>query len=408
MRFTVRLKITVLFAVLFTVLAAVLVATAYSFMAAKTTPAAEAEARAQVFRDALTEAGVTVPDIPPRIPHEGQGQGQGDLFVVGGPNDEIAIAIHDVQEQARQNVLHDLLRISILAFAFVALIAIPLSWWLAGRVLRPIDEVVGEANALSASSLHRRLPADGPDDEFRRLKTAFNGMLDRLESAFDARQRFAADASHELRTPLAVLGAMADNTLERGRVRGYTRDFAQEVRAQVNRSESLVNSLLTLARADDVDYLHERVDLADLAAASVSAIADRAARAGIEIELDLADAPIDGDPVLLGRLVDNALDNAVKYNVDTDGRIACATGVRNGFATVTVSNTGPKVARSDVPRLFERFERGEARSERDGHGLGLPIIRRVAEAHGGSAEATPRKGGGLEVTVRIPAAESPS
>lgn len=405
MRLTVRLKITVLFAVLFAVLAAVLVATAYSFMAAKTTPAAEAEARAQAFRDALQEAGVSVPDLPQQ-PGPGQKQGQGgpDLFVVGGPNDEIAVAIHDVQEQARQNVLHDLLRISILAAVVVAVIAIPVSWWLAGRVLAPIDEVVGEANALSASSLSRRLPADGPDDEFRRLKTAFNGMLDRLESAFEARQRFAADASHELRTPLAVLGAMADNTLEQRRVPPGTRAFASEVRTQVDRSESLVNSLLTLARADDVGYGRERVDLADVVASAVSAVADDAARAGIEVDLDLSDAPVDGDPVLLGRMVANALDNAVKYNLDAGGRIACATGVSEGHAAVKVANTGTRIPRSSIPRLFERFERGESRSERDGHGLGLPIIRRVAEAHGGSVDAAPRKGGGLEIAIRIPVA----
>ncbi len=404
MRLTVRLKITVMFAVLFTVLAAVLVATAYSFMAAKTTPAAEAEARVQAFRDALQEAGITVPDLPPRASEQKPNQGGPDVVVVGGPNDVIAVEIHDVQEQARQNVLHDLLRVSILAFVVVAVVALPLSWWLAGRVLRPIDEVVGEANALSASSLSRRLPAEGPDDEFRRLTTAFNGMLDRLESAFEARQRFAADASHELRTPLAVLGAMADNALEQGRIPGKTRAFAEEVRTQVNRSESLVNSLLTLARADDVGYGRERVDLADVVASAVSAVADDASRAGIEVELDLADAPVDGDPVLLGRMVANALDNAVKFNLEHDGRIVCATGVRRSMATVTVANTGGTIARATIPRLFERFERGEVRSERDGHGLGLPIIRRVAEAHGGTVDAAPRKGGGLELSIRIPLA----
>ena len=405
MRLTVRLKITVLFAVLFTVLAAVLVATAYSFMAAKTTPAAEAQARAQAFRDALEKAGVTVPELPPRKPGSSDHGGPA-IFVVGGPDDQITVAIHDVQEQARQNVLHDLLWVSVLAFALVAIIAIPLSWWLAGRVLRPVDEVVREASTLSASSLSRRLPDDGPDDEFRRLKTAFNGMLDRLESAFEARQRFAADASHELRTPLAVLGAMADNTLEGGRVPPKARALAEEVRVQVGRSESLVTSLLTLARADDVEYSHERVDLADVAASAVSAVADAASHAGISVELDLADAPVEGDPVLLGRLVSNALDNAVKYNLDHDGRVTCSTGVRGDRAVLVVANTGPKVRGADIPRLFERFERGGVRTERDGHGLGLPIIRRVTEAHGGTVDATPRKGGGLELVVSLPLARS--
>ncbi len=404
MNLTVRLKITALFAILFTLLAAVLVGTAYSFMAAKTTPEAEAQARSAAFREALTEAGVALPDRPQ---HELGANPDGPGVMIGGPGDQVEIAIRDVEEQARQKVLQELLRVSIFAFLMVAVIAIPLSWWLAGRVLRPINDVVEEASTLSATSLSRRLPAEGPDDEFRRLKTAFNGMLDRLESAFEARQRFAADASHELRTPLAVLGAMADNVLDKhGRAPRAARELAEEVREQVDRSESLVDSLLTLARADDVRSTRERVDLADIVAEAVSAIADDAAHRGISVRLDLSDAPVDGDRILLGRMAHNALENAVKYNVPEKGVIECSTRVDHGVVRFRVANTGPMLDAEQVPRLFERFERGEARSERSGHGLGLPIIRRVAEAHGGSVSALPQSGGGLVVTVMIPGSSS--
>jgi signal transduction histidine kinase len=284
------------------------------------------------------------------------------------------------------------------------LIAIPVAWWLAGRVLRPIDDVTTEASTLSATSLSRRLPNDGPNDEFRRLKTAFNGMLDRLESAFESRQRFAADASHELRTPLAVLGAMADNVLDDHPADPRTRQFANEVRTQVNRSESLVESLLTLARADSVGQSRESVDLADVTAAAVSAVAEDAAHAGVSITLDLKDALVLGDPILLGRLIENAVDNAIKYNVTRDGWISVSTTIKGGDAILEVANSG-KVLRADrVPQLFERFERGDVRSERDGHGLGMPIIRRVAQAHGGTATASPRRGGGMKLRVTIPVA----
>jgi signal transduction histidine kinase len=398
---TVRLKITALFAILFTVLAAVLVATAYSFMAARTTPEAEAQARSQAFRSALADAGVALPEQPQQFPGVGHGGEPG--IVVLGPGAQVEIAIRGVEEQARQNALHDLLRVSILAFLIVAAISVGLSWWLAGRVLRPINEVVWEASTLSATSLSRRLPVDGPDDEFRRLKTAFNGMLDRLESAFEARQRFAADASHELRTPLAVLGAMADNVLDGGtRTPQAAKDLAIEVREQVDRSESLVDSLLTLARADDVRNTRERVDLADVAAEAVSAVADSASQAGVAITLDLTDAPTTGDSVLLGRMAFNALENAVKYNLGSGGTVECATFLDGDNACMRVANTGPIVQADQIPRLFERFERGETRTERDGHGLGLPILRRVAEAHGGTATATTRPGGGLIVTVSVP------
>ncbi len=248
---------------------------------------------------------------------------------------------------------------------------------------------------MSATSLSRRLPTQGPDDEFRRLKTAFNGMLDRLESAFEARQRFAADASHELRTPLAVMGAMADNVLDGGgRAPRAARDLADEVREQVDRSESLVDSLLTLARADDVRKTRTRVDLADVAADAVSTIADAAAGDGGR------DRPRARRRARRGRLRSSSRGwsrtrstTPSKYNLAEGGTIECSTRSSTGeIACLRVANTGPAVAEKEIPRLFERFERGATRSEANGHGLGLPIIRRVAEAHGGSAGASPRPG----------------
>jgi signal transduction histidine kinase len=404
MKVTVRLKITVLFAVLFTVLAAVLVTTAYTFVSARTTPQAEFAAREVAFRDALTEAGVVLPpmDSGPEL----QPRPHGDGMVIVGPGDQVTIAFRDIEEQARQGVLDDLLQKSILAFIIVSVFAILLAWWLAGRVLRPLDDVVDEARVLSATSLSRRLPNDGPDDEFRRLKTAFNGMLDRLESAFESRQRFAADASHELRTPLAAMRAKAENALDGGRVSSDTRALALEVREQVIRSDSLVESLLTLARADDVQHTRDAVDLADVVASAASRLADDAARAGVALDLDLKDAPIMGDALLLERMAANALDNAIRYNLPSGGKVRCSTATDGDAAVLAISNDGPRVEAKQIPRLFERFARGETRTETGGHGLGLPIIQRVAEAHGGSVQASTRRGGGLSLEVRLPLAKA--
>jgi signal transduction histidine kinase len=404
MKVTVRLKITVLFAVLFSVLAAVLVTTAYTFVSARTTPQAEFAAREVAFRDALTEAGAVLPPMdsgPVWQPHP-----HGDGMVIVGPGDQVTVAFRDIEEQARQGVLDDLLQKSILAFIIVSVFAIPLAWWLAGRVLRPLDDVVDEARVLSATSLSRRLPNDGPDDEFRRLKTAFNGMLDRLESAFEARQRFAADASHELRTPLAVMRAKAENALDGGRVSPDARALALEVREQVIRSDSLVESLLTLARADDVGHTRDAVDLADIVASAASRLADDAARAGVALDLDLKDAPVVGDAILLERMAANALDNAIRYNLPSGGKVRCSTATDGDAAVLSISNDGPRVEAKQIPQLFERFARGETRTETGGHGLGLPIIKRVAEAHGGSVQASTRRGGGLSLEVRLPLAKA--
>ena len=191
-----------------------------------------------------------------------------------------------------------------------------------------------------------------PPDEFGRLKTAFNGMLARLESAFESRQRFASDASHELRTPLAVMQASADNVLGSARPSKQARDLAEEVQRQVSRSDSLMESLLTLSRADDVTNTRERVDLADVAARVVTEYEPRATAAGIRLELDVEDAPVSADPILMERLIANLVDNAIRYNVESDGWVTCAVRTVDGAAQVEVANSGPAVETVEVAELF--------------------------------------------------------
>ncbi|WP_062299144.1 sensor histidine kinase [Demequina maris] len=397
MRVTIRIKLTALFALLFVVLAGVLVTTAYLFVASATTPEAQQADRQRLLEEALEEQGVTLPAAPTPMPS-------------GRPDDAVGEVLDSIAAQVRQNVLDDLLQRSLLAFALSAVIAVALAWWLAGRVLRPVDEISEAANMLSERTLDRRLPEDGPDDEFGRLRRAFNGMLTRLETAFDARQRFAADASHELRTPLAVLRASADNVLSSPRPSKQARELAEQVEQQVGRADSLMTSLLTLARADDVIHTREPLDLADVAAEVVSAASPRATDAGVAIDLDIADAPVLGDPVLLERMLANLVDNALRYNVEADGWLRCRVWSEAGRALVEVSNTGPALAAGDIPALFARFARGDQRSEVAGHGLGLPIVARVARVHEGVIDAWPGDEGGLSVRVSLPvrAEASPS
>lgn len=395
MRITIRVRLTALFAALFLILAAVLVGTSYAFVARATTPEAQAAERAAVLQKALADQGIQT-SVQVRPNWSGTGEAGADS------TDPVAQALREIDSQARANVLHDLLERSLIAFAISAIVAIALAYWLAGRVLRPIDEVARAANSLSESTLDRRLQNDGPADEFGRLKTAFNGMLTRLESAFESRQRFASDASHELRTPLAVLQASADNVLASPRPPKQARDLADEVLRQVSRSDSLMDSLLTLSRADDVTHTRQRVDLADIAARVVTEKEPRATAAGIRLELDVEDAPVHADPILMERMVANLIENAVRYNVEADGWVTCTVTTVDGSARVEVANSGPAVNPADVEALFERFRRGEHRSEVSGHGLGLPIVKRVADVHGGTVVAIPGAEGGLVVTVTLP------
>lgn len=393
MKFTIRVRLTALFAALFVVLAAVLVATSYAFVARNTGPEARGVERAAALQEALTDLGV---DFPAREFPERPANG------TGPQNDPLADALHDIELQTRAQVLRDLLTTSLVAFAISAVFAVGLAYWLAGRVLRPIDEVTKAANSLSESTLDRRLDNEGPEDEFGRLKTSLNAMLDRLERAFESRQRFASDASHELRTPLAVMQASADNTLAAPRVPRQARELAEEVLRQVARSDSLMSSLLALSRADDVIHTREPVDLADIVATVVSDLEPMATDAGVRLELEVEDAPVRGDRVLLERLAVNLVDNAIRYNVESDGWVSCRVWSDGDQSIVEIANSGEPLPPSEVDVLFERFRRGAQRSEVAGHGLGLPIVSRVAEVHGGTVEAVPRESGGLIVTVRLP------
>ncbi|WP_082099128.1 sensor histidine kinase [Demequina iriomotensis] len=402
MRVTIRVTLTATFALLFVVVAGVLVTTAYLFVAGTTTGPAQMAERQQALQDALAEQGIEIPASPG--PQDPQGPWAGDGTRPDAPQDDaVARTLAAIDEAARAKVLEDLLTRSLLAFAISAVLAVGLAWWLSGRVLRPVDEIARAASTLSERTLDRRLPEDGPDDEFGRLRHAFNGMLARLESAFDARQRFAADASHELRTPLAVLRASADNVLSSSRPSRQARELAEEVETQVARADSLMTSLLTLARADDVIHTREQADLADVAAEVVSAASPRATASGVAIDLDIEDAPVLGDPVLLERMIANLIDNALRYNRAEDGWVRCRVWSEGDGALVEVANSGPPVAAEDIPALFVRFSRGAQRSEVAGHGLGLPIVARVAQVHEGAVDTRPGDEGGIVVRVSMPA-----
>ena len=274
------------------------------------------------------------------------------------------------------------------------------------------DSGTAEEQALAFAQCMRDNGVDFPDPTVdSEGNLSFEGAFGRSQDGGfdpgDTSFRDAQEACGDLMEGMVMGGGMAggafDSTAMQESMLAYT---------ECLRTEGLDVGDLTFdgpgLRADDVRATRERVDLADVAAEAVSAIADAAARRGISVSLDLADAPVDGDTILLSRMAHNALENAVKYNLPDQGEIACSTYGDDRVSGLRISNTGPTISAEELPRLFERFERGEARLEGGGHGLGLPIIRRVAEAHDGSVTAVPRPGGGLVVTVSIPRASDAS
>ncbi|MEJ3744422.1 HAMP domain-containing sensor histidine kinase [Actinomycetes bacterium KLBMP 9797] len=296
-----------------------------------------------------------------------------------------------------------------IALAVISAAAIALGWLIAGRLLQPLQRVTETARRIADApaadrGLHERIALDGPRDEVRELADTFDIMLERLDHSFDGQRRFIANASHELRTPLTLNRALLEVAVHRRGASVETRQLGETLLEINGRHERLIDGLLLLARSERVLTEHSYVDLADV----VEHVAAQLPAGKVTVLTDAAEAPTTGNPVLLERLVQNLVENAVRYNVPDDGWVGVRTGsTPDGAVELVVSNTGPVVPRYEIPDLFEPFRRlGEERTAAavPGAGLGLSIVRAVARAHGGDVRADPRDGGGLTVTVTLPLA----
>lgn len=317
------------------------------------------------------------------------------------------LALDTFQDRLRTATLGTLLRQGLLVLLVVGAVGVGVAYVIAGRVLRPLQQITSTAQRLSAEQLDARIALPGPEDELKQLADTFDEMLDRLQASFEAQRRFVADASHELRTPLAVMRTEVDVALaDPAASATELRAAAQVVRDATMRADRLVDSLLLLARSDQLSVdglpLRERVDLASSCATAVSSVQAEAAARGITITSSYAPAAVLGDPGLLERLVGNLVENGVRHNVD-GGWLRVDTGTVDGRSRLQVMSTGQVVPADQVPGLFEPFRRhGTARTARRGAGLGLSIVKAVATAHGGTVEALARPEGGLTVTVDLP------
>jgi signal transduction histidine kinase len=309
-----------------------------------------------------------------------------------------------VQAAQRATDAHQLLVNSGIALAIVAVLAVGVSWLVAGRMLRPIRTITAAARRISSTSLHERLALDGPQDELKELGDTLDGLFARLEAAFEAQRHFVANASHELRTPLTAERALLQVALDDPDTTTTAwRSTAQEVLASSDEQARLIEALLTLASSESGLNERESVDLAAAVTGTLAGLESETSRLGIAVGEVTEPAPLEGDPLLVERLVANLLTNAVRHNVP-GGRIEVATGVKDGRAVLSVINTGPPIPSADVDRLFQPFQRlGRHRANySDGHGLGLSIVRAIATAHDAAITARPRPDGGLSVSIAFP------
>lgn len=335
--------------------------------------------------------------------HLSQAYLQQNMPSPSGGQQTVGAFMRQLQDQVLSELLRALLPTTFWALAIATAVSVVVGWWMAGRMLRPMQEISTVARRLSASTLHERIALKGPKDELRELADTFDAMLVRLEAAFVAQREFVSNASHELRTPLAIMRTELDVTLADPETDADDlRRMAETIRAAIARSEDVIDKLLVLAESDDLAE-RERIDIAGVVEDAARQHARSVAEKGIDLVIDARPSAVSGDQALLERLVDNLIDNAVRY-APFGGVVRVRVDADDGKVTLRVANAGEIISAEEVPRLFERFyRRGTSRSRRTGgSGLGLAIVAAVASVHGGavSAEAPPE--GGLIVTVALP------
>jgi signal transduction histidine kinase len=284
----------------------------------------------------------------------------------------------------------------------MAAISILLGWLLAGRALRPLRTMSSRARRITEENLHERLSADAREDELGELANTFDGVLARLERAFDAQKRFVANASHELRTPVTLERALLEIALaDAGSDADALRRTCERLLASAKQQQEMIEALLTLARSQGGTDVQAPVDLAELAQDAITLREQRFE--GITLAADLHPAPLNGDPALLERLVANLIDNAIIHNLTEDAWITVETGNDEAGSWVRVSNSGPEVPEPMIYEIFEPFRRmdDERTTTATGVGLGLSIVRAIAEVHGGAIAVRSVEGGGLRVEARF-------
>ena len=306
---------------------------------------------------------------------------------------------------AHTALFHQLLVQSGIALAVMAVAAILLGWFVAGRVLKPLHTITATVQQITATNLHQRLALDGPDDELKALGETFDDLLARLETSFDAQRRFVANASHELRTPLTMMRTALDvATGKPTPPPPEVHALAVKIRHGLDKADQLLESFLTLARADHTSVA-QTVCLDQAAADALAGHSQTISDMELSVERALRAAPVSGSRVLLARMVSNIIDNAVRHN-EPNGWIRVATGTDTTSARLIVETGGRVLDEQQVRDLAQPFRRiGAERTGSDnGVGLGLSIVAAVATAHHGTLDLQARDGGGLRVAVALPVA----
>lgn len=319
-----------------------------------------------------------------------------------------------VEQLANERALALLRTYSSAALGILFLASLGVGWLVAGRVLRPIDRIAGVARDIQATDLSRRIALDGPPDELKDLADTFDAMLGRLDEAFEGQRRFVQETSHELRNPLAVMRTNLEVALaDPGAGEAELRRTGGIVLATVERLSGIVDDLLAHARRQGRPARElVPVDAASVVTDVIAEFAAPAAARHLRLEGSAASTPpVLGDRVALRQALANLVDNAVRL-APQRSTIRVTAGSEGRWVWLAVEDEGPGVAAHEQDLVFRRSWKGEpqddeAAGEPARSGLGLAIVRQIAEAHGGLAALSPSEGGGSVFAIWLPTAEDP-
>lgn len=321
--------------------------------------------------------------------------------VPGGlPAPEVQAPNTDLQRRLAEQRAEDLRQFRVasgIGLVLMAFVSAGLAWVMAGRVLRPLRTMAVTANDISSRSLHERLAMQGPRDEIKDLADTFDGLLARLEHAFEAQRRFVANASHELRSPLTFERSLLEVALSDPDPTAL-RDACERLLVNNEHQETIIEALLTLARSQRGLEHREPVDLATVAETVVRTADPK----DLRVMTELTPAVVSGDAPLIERLIKNLVDNAIRHNID-NGEVRIWVGHSNGRPSIRITNTGPPVPPDQVDDLLQPFRRLDTTRMQNHHGLGLglSIVAAIATAHNATLTPTPNPNGGLTVLVEF-------
>lgn len=323
-----------------------------------------------------------------RVMHEGEPL----VLVVGGTREERAETLRSLRNEL------------LIAGPIALLLATIAGYALAGLALRPVDSMRRRAAAISAETPGERLPVPQTGDEIERLGETLNEMLARLEAALERERDFVADAGHELRTPLALLRTELELALRHGGSPEELRTAVRTSSEEVDRLAQLAEDLLLIARSDRgrLPLRLEELDASELLGSVARRFEWRAEEAGRRLSSDdAAGLQVLGDRIRLEQALGNLVENALRHG---RGEVRLSAAAADGVVELHVVDEGDGFSPEFLERAFERFTRSDQARSRGGAGLGLSIVRVIAEAHGGNAHAANRDGSGVDVWISLPRA----